>query len=718
MAFNAPLFKIDTAILKSALATTTTVATVTKASVLSDALARDRPSVTGVIAGAGLPVPVVLPPPPVAVDIAKDSALGKVRETIAVAKRLETSPSVEFRNIANAAKQRFFIEGIDILTSAGISLDDIPVRGYALALNNPPQVTGATATPAAGSAPRTVPLEDVIELRQRLTARPGDQLTGYKAFYVEDKGKEGAQPVKPENIQLLDLEASEIGQDEMHEATLFARGLDSIDSVVFFLRNVETRMDAYRVLQGDAIAARSRLQAVMQRLATEIGNIETELAEVRHDLAVARSLRAEEAQRVARLIERRKGILAEHVPFLVFRRPLFTRHLDNSPVRAAEPALIDDPVPAARAQTDELLPELAQMIDTLREVPARWFRKAIPVFDKFDRVQHIEKLVSTAVERIESIVTKGNRRIAFESDGSKAAQQLRATFDGHEQRLLKTADTARSLFVSMQADSARNALALVRGVASVSDLIRCAPVTREVTLAAAGLLDDIGNVAQALYEMFSEVPPANRLRWAEMFSELDPRVPLRQLTVLPDYGNEAIGVDFIQWRQMQKLVDWLFLQVDADDDAVAAINDLVRVCLLLSAHAPVKRIISARIKRPVPAIIDTRFELELDPKVARIGMQVLVHAPQTNTVVARALVEDIGAGGGFARITQVMTATATTIDASHRVMLQSGPALSSGSAARADSSQATPQQAQVRGDAQAQRELRGAGGKTAMLRMR
>jgi hypothetical protein len=51
-------------------------------------------------------------------------------------------------------------------------------------------------------------------------------------------------------------------------------------------------------------------------------------------------------------------------------------------------------------------------------------------------------------------------------------------------------------------------------------------------------------------------------------------------------------------------------------------------------------------------------------------------------------------------------------------MLQSGPALSSGSAARADSSQATPQQAQVRGDAQAQRELRGAGGKTAMLRMR
>jgi hypothetical protein len=194
-------------------------------------------------------------------------------------------------------------------------------------------------------------------------------------------------------------------------------------------------------------------------------------------------------------------------------------------------------------------------------------------------------------------------------------------------------------------------------------------------------------------------------------------VPLRSLTVLPDYGNEATGVDFIQWRQMQKLVDWLFLQVDADDDAVQAINDLVRVCLLLSAHAPVKRILSARIKRPVPAVLDTRFELELDPSTARIGMQVLVHAPQTNVVIARAVVEDIARGGGLARITQVMAATPTTIDASHRVMLQSGPALSSAGAARADAARVEPQKAQAqvqvaaRQEQQAQRDLRGAGSK-------
>ncbi len=680
-------------------------------SMLSDALAIEKPSTVGVITGAA-PATVVMPPP-VAVDIAKDSALGRVRETIAVAKRLETSPSVEFRNIATSAKQRFFVEGIDILTRAGIALEDVPVRGFAIGRDSLPTGTLPAGSPPGTPVPPrpTIPIEDVIELRARL----GKQApAGYRLRQAGGSGAPITDPV------VVDLEAGDIEPANLHEATLFARGLDSIDSVVFFLRNVETRIDEYRRLQADAQTARTRLQDTLGRLESELGGLQTRLAEVRHDLAVARSLRAEEVQRVSRLIERRRGILAEHVPFLVFRRPLLTKALDNSPVRPAEPALIEDPVPAARRQTDELLPELAQMIDTLRDVPARWFRKAASIFEKFNRVGAIEKLTNTALARVETAVGKGSARIRFAPDASKAAQGLRKTFDGHEQRLARAADTARSMFLGLQADSARNTLQLVRSVASVSDLIRAAPSTREVTLAAAGLLDDIGNVAHTLYEMFSEVPPATRLRWAEAFSELDASVPLRNLTVLPDYGNEAVGVDFIEWRQMQKLVDWLFLQVEADDDAVQAINDLVRVCLLLSAHAPVKRIISARIRRPVPAVIDTRFELELDPGSARIGMQVLVHAPQTNVVVARAVLEDIATSGGLARITQVMAVTPTTIDASHRVMLQSGPALSSSGAARADAGKAEPQKAQVqarveaRQDLQAQRELRGAGMQTLM----
>ena len=154
----------------------------------------------------------------------------------------------------------------------------------------------------------------------------------------------------------------------------------------------------------------------------------------------------------------------------------------------------------------------------------------------------------------------------------------------------------------------------------------------------------------------------------------------------------------------------------ADEDAVAAINDLVRICLLLSAHAPIKRILSARIRRPVPAVLDARMALDLDPRLARIGMQVLIHAPQTSVVIARAVIEDISADGGVARITQVLTAQ-QTIDQNHRVQLQSGPALSTNAAAKSDRARADTERAQaslqleVRQEAQAARQMRGVGGK-------
>ena len=622
-----------------------------------------RDKVSDVITANSPPPPVVLPPPPVSSDIALDSVLGRVRETTAVARRLENAPGIEFLNVAAQTKERFLFGGLQILANAGFALEDIPVTGFRLA-------DGRSIADAASLL--------------KLSSDP-------KNVIVSDDTDPSASD-KPE---------------EHNEARYFAFALGSVDATVRFLRGIETRTDEYRRMKDEASASRDRVLAAVARLQTEIDSLETRLAETRHDLSVARSLRAEEVQRVAGIVARRREILAGQVPYLVFRRPLFTRVLDDSPVIAAQPGIVDDPVPAARRQTDELLPELQQMVDTLRDVPARWFLKAAPIFERFDRMLSIGKLAGAAFDRMDAIVTKQARAIDFDPDDSSAAQQLRRTFDGHEQRVMRIAQEGRGLLASAQVATAKGALDLVRRFASVADLVRTAPPTRDVTLAAAGLLDDIGNVAQSLYEQFCEVPPATRLRWAEIFSELDPSVPLRQLTVLPDFGNEAIGVDFVQWRQMQMLVDWLFTQVDADDDAVAAINDLVRVCLLLSAHAPVKRILSARVKRPVPAVVDARLELELDPRTARIGMQVLVHASLTNVVIARGVVEDIAAEGGVARITQVMSAQ-QTIDGTARVQLQSGLPLSTPAKARTDQAASQPAR-DARADALTQVALRGVG---------
>ena len=193
-----------------------------------------------------------------------------------------------------------------------------------------------------------------------------------------------------------------------------------------------------------------------------------------------------------RSVAGRRRVLAEHVPYLVFRRPPFNRALDNVPVLAAEPALVADAVPAARAQTDELLPELQQMVDTLHDVPARWFRRAQPWFDAFDRTLSIERLVNQAFDRVETLVQAGGRPIDFTPDASPVAQQLKRSFDLHTDRILRIAQDSRSLLPTALGGSAKTARDTAFRFASIADLLRTAPPVRDTSLSAAGLLDEIG----------------------------------------------------------------------------------------------------------------------------------------------------------------------------------------------------------------------------------
>jgi len=415
------------------------------------------------------------------------------------------------------------------------------------------------------------------------------------------------------------------------------------------------------------------------------------LAEVRHDLSVARSLRAEEQARIDALIARRKAILAEQVPYLVFRRPRFTLSLKDVPLLPAQPADVADPVPRCRGDVHDAPPELMAMVDTLRDVPVRWLRPISKVFVKLDRVTDLERVVAQAQQR----VFFGNATVAStlalsvnEGAQTKTGLMLADTFERHTQRIGTAREESALQLAQFDASSWKQAIEPVQRIATIRDLFQAGTTQREVTLAASGLLDDFAGVASCLHATFCTVLPATRLRWAELFSQLDAAVSLRVLTVLPGFGNESLGVDHIAWRQMQAMVDWLFAQVAEEAAAQDAINDLVRVCLLLASHAPVKRILSARIRRPVPAVVNTRLDIEIDPKVTRIGMQVLVHAPATQSLVARAVIEDLGSGFATARIVDAPGGAGLTLDASMRVQVQAGPALTTPSVQRADAARA------------------------------
>ena len=584
-------------------------------------------------------------------EVTGTSLFGATLNTVTVGERLTGSSAVVAKNAAASGKSDFVKSGVSLLSDKGFTIGDLPVFGYK-------GKDGATVDSNAGNL-----------------------IGGH----------------------LDDTDAEEPTGTDVAESVYFKRGLDAIDNMVRFLRGVEIRVEDYKRLQADATAARTRILAALGRLDNLLAALATTLAETRHDLAVARALRAEELQRVAALIARRKAILAEHVPFVVFRRPRFTRVLHDVPVRTVQPAIVDDPVPRCRVDTHDVPAELQAMIDTLKDVPAVWIKKLQPLILKFDHLDSMQTLIGNAAQRIATVVAQPQAMLVQQGAATKTGNLISKLYQKQSDRMMATAQKQSMSLALLKSDTWKNVVSSAGSAISASDLIASGTSSKKTTLEAVGELDDIAGVATCLHAAFCSVPPATRLQWAERFSQLDPDVSLRVLTVLPGFGDERLGVDYIAWKQMQRMVDWLFSRVADEPDAIAAINDLVQVALLLSAHAPVRRIISARVRKPVRPVIHGRLDLAVDPRVARIGMQVLVHAPTGNLPIARAVVEDLASDGVVARFAEVMQPS-FTIDSTMRVQLQSGTPFTTPATAKKDAAMVAPAKAAAKGDMLAYRE--------------
>ncbi len=96
--------------------------------------------------------------------------------------------------------------------------------------------------------------------------------------------------------------------------------------------------------------------------------------------------------------------------------------------------------------------------------------------------------------------------------------------------------------------------------------------------------------------------------------------------------------------------------------------ELVRICLLMAAHAPVDRVIPARLVAPVTVRPGVRLELALDIRTARIGMTALLRDAEARPV-GTAVVEDLADGVGRARILKGLGTGTVTLSAGLRVEL-------------------------------------------------
>ncbi|MGB8168079.1 MAG: hypothetical protein WCF18_11350, partial [Chthoniobacteraceae bacterium] len=371
--------------------------------------------------------------------------------------------------------------------------------------------------------------------------------------------------------------------------------------------------------------------------------------------------RQEEQERVAAINTRRDALIRDEVKFLAYVRP---RAVD--PVRRdgvgwkLDSADTPAPVPACLQRHDQPPDPLRAYVQLFRQAPARWFIDVAPRLGELDTPAKLFELLA-ATQR-SALLFSTEKRVAFTRIDTAVATQsaLLSAFS------IVEVTRAKASVIPLARPDLRSWLDYRREVeehSSLGDIIDGKHGHPALAKAAANVLEQIEDVATCLHAEFAAVSPTLRLAWVERYSQFDRPSPLNDLTLLPRYGS----LDRAARRRFQAFADWLFGRVNnAERDAFNLINDLIRICLLLASHAPVKSLIAGHLPRPVPVRLGTLFPVRaFDPRLVRVGMD--VHVWQADKLVARARVEDLREDGEVsARIERIATSTAT-LDQTMRV---------------------------------------------------
>ena len=453
--------------------------------------------------------------------------------------------------------------------------------------------------------------------------------------------KPGTLPLEPSDEKPLPNNADEV--------EYFSRAVHALDLTVAALRLGEGRVQAYRSAIALCRKTMNELLALQGQINQRLRVVETELAEARQDVSVAKALLAEETARVGRVNERRQRILSEHVTFLAYQRPRSVNLLLSLPWRSLDPGFVADPLPPCLNDSQPIPRELRAMTDLLREAPLGWFSSLPQNLDRIDRVDSMVRLFDSARQRINPAVGSTVDIATITTGNTQISQTIRGIYGQSLQvvqqhrRLIERLDLN-----AIAAQSWRQSRQEAEKILTLGDLLDGNHRRPELSNQAATMLEQLSRVATCLNARFAAVKPVLRLDWAERLSQFDEPVNLRALSNLPRWGE----IEVQDRRELQSLVDWLFQQFSSmQTEAITFGSDLVRLSLLLACHAPVNQIISGRVLKPTTVQPDGRLQISMDPLQVRIGMPVLVYS-NLNTVVARGIVEDLNGGLATAKITQ------------------------------------------------------------------
>ena len=448
------------------------------------------------------------------------------------------------------------------------------------------------------------------------------------------------------------------------EAGYFNGGVRAMENMTGLLRLIEGRVHAYRQAVAQCQGALSLLRADLGRIDQRLKVIGDELAEARHDLAVAGSLRAEEQSRLSALNAKRDKVLATLTPFVLFRRPRTVDPRLAAPLHYLDPDLSDAPLPLCDLSEVEAPENLEAMLDLLRDAPLQWFSAAPLILPQLSRPADIHVTLATARQRAVSKGSTPSVSRSSEQGRDKTQQGLNRVLTQSRQRVQAARRKTSALdLAAFQRLGWEESMERTPEVVSPGDLIDAGHGRLAASSRAAEEMNRIAGVTACLYVRFSEVPAAIRLNWVERLSQYDAPVNLRNLYTLPRFGE----LDVIRRAAMQRLTDWLYGRVNSRyEEAVAMMSDLIRVALLTASHAPVNQLISGYLPAPVLVQVGSRFNIVADLSRVRVGMAVSLTS--SDATLVRGRVVDIVGSQVVAEV-HAMTGSSVQLETAVRVRI-------------------------------------------------
>ena len=447
--------------------------------------------------------------------------------------------------------------------------------------------------------------------------------------------------------------------DDSDEAGLFSSGVRVLEQHTQLLRAIEGRIQLYRDFLADiAASALTSLEASAAQVRAEMTSLDNDLHAERQNLAFTLALLSDEQKRVAAVNLKRTATLADSVQVVAFTRPRTLVMVADVPSRQLIPADVPSPVPACLGEAPSIPPELRDLISLLRETPVIWYPWAGRLIEKIQRPALLSEVMAATQSRAAFALAQPVAVAAAARSKSHYAVAITRIFQSNQQSL-RAIQSERAQIDATQfaALNWRSQVEYLRQAAALADLIATANIHAEIATATARLIQQVSSVAACLYMRVGLALPADRLQWAEFLRGPGSAANLNNLAILPAWTTQ----EYVDRQQMQLLVDWLFQQIDNNNNSTRAFfSDVVRTSILLASHAPASAVIPGTLKGSVVPVVGNYIVITSPSDRIEHGMGVnLYHGSQ---LAAEATVSDLDPETVTATVTRVHLANTAIED--------------------------------------------------------